>query len=261
MKKIVLFVLLSFGMCLFTACSSDNDDKEINNAGGMNLAGEKLVGFSDNEGNAYSDFKYDAQGRLISVTRGYTDTNSETHFTYDHLITYSYAENTILYLSKGTGSHDNEKVLYTLVNGRIIKAVRSQYDRTSTYEFTYDQLGQIIRVSNGNDMTNYIWENGNIISDGESTFTYTDKPAKKFVVLEELEYCMPMPDGVDPVLFQQGYFGKYPHNLVKTAHTVGNNHNGGYTPLEINCTYTFDSKGNVTKAKDSQGREGVFTWK
>ena len=59
MKKIVLFVLLSFGMCLFTACSSDNDDKEINNAGGMNLAGEKLVGFSDNEGNAYSDFKYD----------------------------------------------------------------------------------------------------------------------------------------------------------------------------------------------------------
>ena len=110
-------------------------------------------------------------------------------------------------------------------------------------------------------MTNYVWENGNIISDGESTFTYTDKPAKKFVVLEELEYCMPIPHGVDPVLFQQGYFGKYPHNLVKTAHTVRSNYNGGYTPLEINCTYTFDSKGNVTKAKDSQGREGVFTWK
>ena len=259
MKKTVLFGLLSFTMFLFTACSSDNDEKEINNGGGMNLAGEKLDGFSDNEGNVYSDFKYDAQGRLISVTRSYTEPG--THSTYNYLITYSYAESTILSLLKGTGSHDNEKVLYTLVNGRIIKAVRSQYDRTSTYEFTYDQLGQIIRVSNGNDMTNYVWENGNIISDGESTFTYTDKPAKKFVVLEELEYCMPIPHGVAPVLFQQGYFGKYPHNLVKTAHTVRSNYNGGYTPLEINCTYTFDSKGNVTKAKDSQGREGVFTWK
>ena len=264
MKKIVLFVLLSFGMCLFTACSSDNDDKENNNGGGMNLAGERLVGYSDNLGNVYSDFKYDAQGRLISVTRAYTEPESHSTDNYNHLITYSYAENTILRLYKGTGSHDNEKELYTLVNGRIIKAVRSQYDRTSTYEFTYDQLGQIIRVSNSNDMTNYVWENGNIISDGESTYTYTDKPAKKFVVLEDLEYCMPIPHGVDPVLFQQGYFGKYPRNLVKTAHTVTHYYYGSghyTTPLEINCTYTFDSKGNVTKAKDSKGQEGVFTWK
>ena len=161
------------------------------------------------------------------------------------------------------GSWENRNELYTLVNGRVIKAVSSEDNRTRTYEFTYDHSGQLIRVLKGSDMTNYVWENGNIISDGESTYTYTNKPAKKFVVLEDLEYCMPMPDGVDPVLFQQGYFGKYPRNLVKTAHSVTRHGDGSHyytTPLEINCTYTFDSKGNVTKAKDSKGTEGVFTW-
>ena len=87
MKKTVLFGLLSFTMFLFTACSSDNDDKEINNAGGMNLVGEKLVGFSDNEGHVYSDFKYDAQGRLISVTRSYTEPGTHSTYNYNHLIT------------------------------------------------------------------------------------------------------------------------------------------------------------------------------
>lgn len=260
MKKTVLFVLLSFGMCLFTACSSDNDDKENNNGGGVNLAGERLVGYSDNLGNVYSDFKYDDQGRLISTTGAHTEPG--THSTYNFLVTYSYSESTILKQLKGNS--DNRKDFYTLVNRRVIKAVNSEDNRTRTYEFTYDHSGQLIRVSEGSDMTNYVWENGNIISDGESTYTYTDKPAKKFVVLEDLEYCMPIPDGVDPVLFQQGYFGKYPRNLVKTAHSVTHHYNGSYsytTPLEINCTYTFDSKGNVTKAKDSKGQEGVFTWK
>ena len=262
MKKTVLFGLLSFTMFLFTACSSDNDDKENNNGGGMNLAGERLVGYSDNLGNVYSDFKYDAQGRLISVTEAYTD--PKTRSTDNSPITYIYSENTILILISY-----NSRKLYTLANGRVIKAVSSEYDRTRTYEFTYDQLGQIIRVSDGSNMTNYVWENGNIISDGETVYTYTDKPAKKFVVLEDLEHCMPIPNGVDPVLFQQGYFGKYPRNLVKTAHSVTHHYNGSYsytTPLEINCTYTFDSKGNVTKAKEfkakeSEGQEGVFTWK
>lgn len=259
MKKTVLLGLLSLTICLFTACSSDNDDKENNNGGGINLAGERLIGYSDNLGNVYSDFKYDDQERLISVIGAHTEhgTNSTDNF----LITYSYSENTILKQLKG--NRDNRKDFYTLVNGRVIKAVSSEDNRTNTYEFTYDHAGQLIRVSEGSDMTNYVWENGNIISDGESTYTYTDKPAKKFVVLEDLEYCMPMPDGVDPVLFQQGYFGKYSHNLVKTAHSVTRHGDGNHyytTPLEINCTYTFDSKGNVTKAKDSKGKEGVFTW-
>ena len=263
MKKTVLFGLLSFTMFLFTACSSDNDDKENNNGGGMNLARERLVGYSDTRGHVYSDFKYDDQGRLISITGARSEKGS--HDTYNFLITYSYAENTIFRQLKA--SHYNIKNFYTLVNGRVIKAVSSEDNRTRTYEFTYDHSGQLIRVSEGSDMTNYVWENGNIISNGEVIFTYTDKPSKKFVALEAGLYCMPIPDGVDPVLFQQGYFGKYPRNLVKTIHTVTHHYNGSYsytTPSELNSTYTFDSKGNVTKAKTAtESREGEFvlTWK
>ena len=106
-------------MFLFTACSSDNDDKENNNGGGVNLAGERLVGYSDNLGNVYSDFKYDDQGRLISTTGAHTEPG--THSTYNFLVTYSYSESTILKQLKG--SSDNRKDFYTLVNGRVIKAV------------------------------------------------------------------------------------------------------------------------------------------
>lgn len=72
MKKTFLLGLLTCVLGLFTACSSDKNDD--NNGGTTVVTGEKIIGFTDNKGNVLSDFKYDKQGRLVSVT---LETNSD----------------------------------------------------------------------------------------------------------------------------------------------------------------------------------------
>lgn len=249
MKKSVLMGLLSLTVCLFTACSSDNDDS---NNGNLNTSGEKLVGYTEklvgidgsDEHVIFQDFKYDAQGRLIKVTVIHATKASPYSPPFTTIITYSYSPNTIFKQSP------EGNVNYTLANGRIYKSVYSNRDQHEICEFTYDNTGQLTRVTSSNDgMTNIIWENGNIVYADGSTFTYTDYPSKKFVSLDNLEYCIP--DGVEPILFQQGYFGKYPRNLVKTIQK------GSKT---INYTYTFDSKGNVLTATNGW-HKSTCTWK
>ena len=62
------------GLCcgLIQPCSSDNNND--NKGGNTVVTGEKIIGFTDNKGNVLSDFKYDKQGRLVSVT---LETNSD----------------------------------------------------------------------------------------------------------------------------------------------------------------------------------------
>lgn len=74
MRKTFLLGLLVCVVGLFSACSSDNND---NKGGNTVVTGEKIIEFTDNEGTTFGNFKYDNQGRLVSVTIEEIDDNKK----------------------------------------------------------------------------------------------------------------------------------------------------------------------------------------
>lgn len=118
--------------------------------------------------------------------------------------------------------------------------------------------------------TNISWQKGNITQLSTQSknysiitkFVYTNHSAKNFIALSELEDCIPAIDGIDPILFMQGYYGKFVNNLVENAFT---DNKPIPTPTDevedITYTYTLDNKGKVVKVTDNNGNIGNYTWK
>lgn len=257
MKKTTLLGLLSLAVCLFTACSSDqNGEDEKTPMGGI------LTGFSDNEGKSYSDFKYDPLGRLTSVDKKSVITiDDQVISSKQEHITYTYAADCIQ--KEIVGGHEPIKGIYTLTHGKITQAVIDHQGYNETYLFSYDSDDQLAVISGYGEggKTTVSWLNGNIDKvtieyDGMDeknvmTYTYTNYSAKGFIAFEDLGYCLPILYGVDPALFTQGFYGRTLRNLVETASTAGS----------YFCNYTLDDKGRVIKIMDSKGYESLFTWK
>ena len=260
MKKKVLLGLLVCVVGLFSACSSDNNDDKKD--GNTVVTGEKIIGFTDNKGNVLSDFQYDKQGRLVSVT---LETNSDEG-KKKNIITYKYSENLIE--AQSTGDPKATSTFY-LKNGKIINSTFKAED-VDIIKYTYDSNDQLSKVTTKDNTINISWQKGNItqiITQYKNDniihkFVYTNHSAKNFIPLSELEDCIPVIDSVDPILFMQGYYGKYVTNLVETAFT---NHTPILTPTDevenITYTYNLDNKGKVVKVTDNNGNIGNYTWK
>lgn len=260
MKKKVLLGLLVCVVGLFSACSSDNNDD--NKGGNTIVTSEKIIGFTDNKGNVFSDFQYDKQGRLVSVTQ---ERNSDEG-KEKNIFTYKYSENLIEVQSIG-----KEKTTGTfhLKNGKITNSTFNSKE-ADAIECTYDSNDQLTKVKTEHNTINISWQKGNITQiitpyKNESfieKFVYTNHSAKNFIALGELENCIPAIEGIDPILFMQGYYGKFVNNLVEKTFT---NNTQYPTPTDERekyiYTYTLDNKGKVVKVTDNKGNIGNYTWK
>ena len=260
MKKKVLLGLLVCVVSLFSACSSDNNDD--NKGGNTVVTGEKIIGFTDNKGNVFSDFKYDKQGRLVSVTQ---ESNSDEG-KEKNIFTYKYSENLIEVQQTGARKATGT---FSLKNGKITNSTYKAAD-ADVVEYTYDSNDQLSKVITKDNTINISWQKGNITQISTQykndniidKFVYTNHSAKNFVALGELEDCIPVIDSVDPILFMQGYYGKYVNNLVEKVFT---NHTSTSIPTDekekYTYTYTLDNKGKVVKITDNKGNIGNCTWK
>ena len=260
MKKKVLLGLLVCVVGLFSACSSDKNDD--NNGGNIIITGEKIAGFTDNHGTVISNIQYDKQGRLVSVT---LETNSDEG-KEKNIITYKYSENLIEAQSTGKQKATN---IYYLKNGKITNSTFKAED-VDAIECTYDSNDQLTKVKTEDNTINISWQKGNItqiITQYKNysiitKFVYTNHSAKNFIALRELDNCIPNIDGIDPILFMQGYYGKFVNNLVENAFT---DNKPIPTPTDevedITYTYTLDNKGKVVKITDNKGNIGNYTWK
>lgn len=260
MKKKFLLGLLTCVLGLFTACSSDKNDD--NNGGNIIITGEKIAGFTDNHGTVISNIQYDKQGRLVSVTQ---ETNSDEG-KEKNIITYKYSENLIE--AQITGDRKATGTFY-LKNGKITNSTLKGED-SDVVECIYDSNDQLTKVTTQDNTTNISWQKGNITQLSTQSknysiitkFVYTNHSAKNFIALSELEGCIPAIDGIDPILFMQGYYGKFVNNLVENAFTDNKPRPTPTDEIEnITYTYTLNNKGKVVKVTDNKGNIGNYTWK
>ena len=267
MKKSVLLGLLSLTVCLFTACSSDNDEggePTPPTVSGKKISSVKSVwGGTDSDG-SLTTLSYDKQGRVISVKDVFTEEGK----TKTSNTNYSYS-NTSIEVREIVSDGYSYSYNYTLdSNKRISKAVLTYNNHAETCEYTYDKNGQLVGITaDGDNVTctcTLSWHNGNIntviysekeIPNGKTTktidnYTYTNYPIKNLIGLGVAS----IPDYLDYILFMQGYFGAYPKNPVQSMKSSTNN--SVYT-----LSYEIDSDGNITKITDSKNRSYTLTWK
>lgn len=261
MKKSVLLSLLGLAVCLFTACSSDNDEgKEPTppTVSGKKISSVKTVWGGEGSDGSLTTLSYDKQGKVISVK----DISTEKGETYTSNTNYSYS-NTTIEVKENASSGDSYSYNYTLDdNKRISKAVVTYSNHAETCEYTYDGNGQLIGITtNGGENYSISWHDGNISTvvctetrNGITTqiienYSYTTYLTKNLIG----SFGVGMPDHVDAILFMQGYFGTYPKNTIST-----------YTSSEYKSTFTnkyeVDNQGYVTKISRSDGDICTITW-
>ena len=260
MKKTILLGLLACTLSVFTACSSDNNNEK--NSEKQVLTGEKITSFTENGEASTTNIHYDMLGRVVSVTQ---ETNSDEG-KEKNIITYKYSENLIE--AQSTGDQKATSTFY-LKNGKITNSTLKG-DDSDVVECIYDNNDQLTKVITKDNSTNISWQKGNITQLSTQSknysiitkFVYTNHSAKNFIALSELEDCIPAIDGVDPILFMQGYYGKFVNNLVENAFTDNKPIPTPTDEIEnITYTYTLNNKGKVVKVTDNKGNIGNYTWK
>ena len=260
MKKTILLGLLACTLSVFTACSSDKNDD--NNGGTIIITGEKIAGFTDNVRTIIYNIQYDKQGRLVSATIEKIGANKEKK----SVLTYTYSNNQIQ--AQSTGDQKATSTFY-LKNGKITNSTLKG-DDSDVVECIYDSNDQLTKVITKDNSTNISWQKGNITQLSTQSknysiitkFVYTNHSAKNFIALSELEDCIPAIDGIDPILFMQGYYGKFVNNLVENAFTDNKPIPTPTDEIEnITYTYTLNNKGKVVKVTDNKGNIGNYTWK
>lgn len=261
MKKSVLLCLLGLAVCLFTACSSGNDEI-TDNPNPPTVSGKRISSIFG-EGASAHDFTYDEQGRIISFKETFTEegkTDSADN-------SYSYSNNSIA-VRRIESDGFAYSYTYTLNSDKKVTKVLVTYGNSvETCEYAYDGNGQLVSIS-ANDGSQYdytlSWHNGNIttvvcketyrgnISQNIVNYTYTSNPTNGLIGIDNAGVAS-IPDHLDPILFMQGYFGAYPKKTVSTYKSSEDN-------STITVKYEVNSQGYVTKLSKSNGESHTITW-
>ena len=260
MKKSVLLSLLGLAVCLFTACSSDNDEggnPTPPTVSGKKISSVKTVWGSEGSDGSFITLSYDKQGRVLSG-KGVSTEKGET---YTSNTNYSYS-NTSIEVREIASDGDSYSYNYTLdSNKRISKTLITYKNHAETCEYIYDEKGQLVGISTDGEYNYSLsWHNGNIstvietetqngrTSQNIENYTYTNYSAKNLIG----SFGVGMPYHVDAILFMQGYFGAYPKHTIST-YTRNNE------PTETQ-KYEVDSQGYVTKISVSDGDTYIIAW-
>ncbi len=274
MKKKILFGLLGLVVTMFTmtACSNDDD----NNNGGV-ASGLKLTSVEWRDGEM-SNYTYDEQGRIIKLSHSYSVSGQ------NEVVTFDYQNNTIKMTEYDNGV-EGITAKYTIENGLITEGVETndEGEVIGNMKYSYDKEGQLVSISKKYERYGYDdknisinWKDGNIDSytynsnSGSSdskpeTYTcqYTSYSTAKGLVVNyfALDFGIPIYYDLMPdfVLFNLGYFGKQPKNLLSSVQ---------YDDEIDSYTYTFAGKDGyvssctVTEKYDGKTYTHVqkYTW-
>lgn len=252
MRTIGMTVITVLICGLITACSSDNEEENVNNKESVKRI-VKIIDDDSDSGKVEDFFTYDDQNRVIKVTTLGGNWYSERNYTYgDGVIT-----------SREVEGNWEETHTYTLSNGLIVKdeevqTTNGRNPSITTMSFTYDSNGYLaIKHISSNryedDSTaRCIWANGNLIGydwgDGDCLeYRYSNIPWDKMMI-----YYL-KGSGMDGCLWLAGYWGKRPKNL----------------PSERVDNYSYEyevSHGYVTKMKykglwgEDYSGESIIIW-
>ena len=207
MKKFAcLFAALSLA-CAFTACGGD--DESSSGSSDIPQTSKRVAKIISEEGGSiYEDtYIYDSQGRVTKII----ETESGTYQDIRTEITYQYGETVIIKkefeegISNGKSYSWSGSYAYTVENGRIVKY--KQGSTTTTYSYDANNYLSSIRTeySDTESKTSTItWSNGNLIKDGDMTFSYSNYSWVKGIPFKLIG---------DSYLFSMGYYGNTPRNL------------------------------------------------
>ena len=225
---------LMMALCVsLTACSEDDEENE-NGGGGNGISGYwgKFLQITEKNGEQGTlDLTYDHQGRIVKATEKYWEDGEVEEYT----TTYSYESDKIIEIDKEVGDDSwYYKITHYLNDkGLIISSKGEEYEdgviEDDSYEKYYEYDDQNRLISRGRKggydyelnmpiiyWENISWEGENIVSIGESYYTYTmtyytDKPDTRGV--NGFNYGFT--DGYG-ILYASGYFGKKSANLLKS---------------------------------------------
>ena len=252
MKQKFLFGLLSLLVCMFTmtACSNDDDN---NNGGGDVKSGLKLASVDwgndgkDGDTGGKHTFTYDQQGRVKM------DVYNEVHGITE-LYHYDYQEDKIVVTITEANSQSS-KMEFILKDGLVVE-LRDYYGNDY---YTYDKDKQLIGVKTSNFETSIVWKNGNMVSCttkdnyGNDTYTYeytSELAVKSFIHVSD--FCIEGLEEAD-VLFNMGYFGKQPKNLLASV--------TGSDGTSYAHSYKFEGKDNYVSEWTVTGKSKTNTRK
>lgn len=248
MKKIFGFIgmwLLAMTLCFsFMACSSDDGEEErsegVNGGPGVNGGGKRLVsitkiyplpeGYSEKYEINVRRFEYDKSGRIVKVI--YDDGSTTT---------YEYGETKIIETTRERSSVYRSE--YSLKNGRIVKSISDYAEETYKYDGN-KLLNKNTSIASTAPYNIITWDGDNIATWGYVVYIYSS--------LESAigwHDCYNIND-MEEVLFNQGYFGALPRNLVSTASTSAFVESYKY---EVNDGY-------VTKKIADNGATTEYVW-
>lgn len=253
MKKIFGFVgmwLLAMTLCFsFMACSSDDGEEErsegVNGGPGVNGGGKRLVsitwtmpypeGFPEKYHIIVRRFEYDKFGRIVKEIED--DDRSIT--------TYEYGETKIIATTRTRSDwHRGE---YSLKNGRIVKLTIDYGSSVDNVEYKYDGNKLLTNANPAHYNSIITWDGDNIATWGDCAYIYSN-----------IEFTIGWLDcysryNEEEVLFNQGYFGARPRNLVTTK-----TFNTAVPSVE---SYKYEvNDGYVTKKVRDDGATTEYVW-
>lgn len=222
-KKLTIMSLL-FGLfvcaTIFCACSKSDDDNSSGGNSGSSKHVAKII--TEQPYRIFEDtYTYDSQGRVTKIigteTGTYQDIRTE--------ITYQYGETVILRKAIEEGTYSNgqyfswsESHAYTIENGRIVKDEEKQGSQIDGGQWHYSSWTEIYSYDANNylssirteysdtesETSTITWSNGNIIKEGDMTYSYSNYSWVKGTPLGLVG---------DRYLFSMGYYGNTPRNL------------------------------------------------
>ncbi len=263
MKKnfyyISLLLGMVFGMTMFTACGSDDDDNSGSNAdilvpgkfmGPKRVFGDNLLSSWGSDTRRY-ELTYNSDNLVTKVKRE-SLYNGEVESTREYEVTY--ADKQVVVYRRRSGSESVRQYTFTIGNNGFAESytssvVGSDDNNQDVTKFEYDADGHLTKITYIEDNDEpwsgaFTWKDGNIIEqigeDGKVQHTYTYSAASNVTGL----FIKAKIGGLDDLYVEEFYYigllGKGTANLVEsyskpTASETGNN------------TWTLDEAGRPTK--------------
>ncbi len=249
MKYLMLCATALIFSFIFTSCSDDDDEPKVS-PDGKRLVSKIKFNYANNdeEGNGEFLFSYDKSGKITAIEKKCSYLLEETHERYTEIERYTYSvsgnELTVKYVYEDeeypeyNGTYGGTFTLNDkgfVVSGEEIDSDEDEFTYTCYYD-DEDYLTKMECTRNGrrDEITNYIWEDGDIVRG-----IYGDRPTyyeeENKANIEFAGFLGGWMLGYDrSYLGSIGYLGKMNKHLCKT---IDENEK---------CTYSFDD-GYVTK--------------
>lgn len=248
-KNIFLLSMLAIIVGL-TVSSCGNDDKDTpDDFSGHSLRIVQIDWLNQYGDKVWKNFKFDAQGRIIS----YDDIEDST----SEKCEFQYSDNLITEYWEGTKIQN-----YILEDGLIVELRSGSEGRGFNYKLKYNSNKELVEIYRDDWKQTFNWSNGLLISsievsdnekdkqyDKKYTFSYSNYANK----LAMNPYAFSDDDIINPFLNALGFYGKVPTLLPSKIDMVRGNET-----YSTSFSYTIGTNGYPTKFETIEKYEDSY---